>query len=52
MQLFHKFCLKLLLLVKLISHQLGAPSDEIDRTVDIVDQKLNDKIVAGGSGSS
>src|SRR6476619_5222670 len=39
------------LLVKLISHQLGAPNDEIDRTVDIVDQKLNEKIVAVGSGS-
>ena len=38
------------LLVKLISHQLGAPSAEIDRTVEIVDQKLNEKIVAGGSG--
>ncbi|MEH2517191.1 hypothetical protein V1279_002764 [Bradyrhizobium sp. AZCC 1610] len=38
------------LLVKLISHQLGAPSAEIDRTVQIVDQKLNEKIVAGGSG--
>ncbi|KRR19830.1 hypothetical protein CQ14_38980 [Bradyrhizobium lablabi] len=39
------------LLVKLISHQLGAPSAEIDRTVEIVDQKLNEKIVAGGSGA-
>jgi hypothetical protein len=35
--------------VKLISHQLGAPDAEIDRTVAIVDQKLNEKIVAGGS---
>jgi hypothetical protein len=35
------------LLVKLISHQLGNPNAEIDRTVDIVDQKLNDKIVSG-----
>jgi len=26
--------------VKLISHQLGMPSSEIDRTVEIVDQKL------------
>jgi hypothetical protein len=25
---------------------------EIDRTVEIVDQKLNERIVAGGSGSS
>jgi NAD(P)-dependent dehydrogenase (short-subunit alcohol dehydrogenase family) len=40
------------LLVKLISHQLGVPSAEIDRTVEIVDQKLNEKIVAGGSGAS
>ena len=35
------------LLVKLISHQLGMPSAEIDRTVQIVDQKLNDRIVPG-----
>jgi hypothetical protein len=40
------------LLVKLISHQLGTPSPEIDRTVQIVDQKLNEKIVPGGSGSA
>jgi hypothetical protein len=39
------------LLVKLVSDQLGAPSAEIDRTVQTVDQKLNEKIVAGGSGS-
>ena len=39
------------LLVKLISHQLGAPSGEIDRTVEIVDQKLNERIVASGSGA-
>ena len=39
------------LLVKLISDQLGASSAEIDRTVQTVDQKLNEKIVAGGSGS-
>ena len=38
------------LLVKLISHQLGAPNSEIDRTVQVVDQKLNEKIVEGGSG--
>ena len=38
------------LLVKLISHELGTPSAEIDRTVQIVDQKLNEKIVEGGSG--
>jgi hypothetical protein len=37
------------LLVKLISHQLGTPSLEIDRTVQIVDQKLSEKIVPGGS---
>jgi hypothetical protein len=40
------------LLVKLISHQLGMPNAEIDRTVEIVDQKLNERIVAGGSSSS
>ncbi len=39
------------LLMKLISHQLGVPSAEIDRTVEIVDQKLNERIVAGGSGA-
>ena len=38
------------LLVKLISHQLGAPNGEIDRTVQIVDQKLNERIVEGGFG--
>jgi hypothetical protein len=35
------------LLVKLISHRLGMPNAEIDRTVQVVDQKLNEKIVAG-----
>jgi hypothetical protein len=40
------------LLVKLISHELGTPSSEIDRTVEIVDQKLNERIVVGGSGAS
>ena len=39
------------LLVKLISHQLGVPSAEIDRTVETGDQKLNEKIVQGGSGA-
>jgi hypothetical protein len=39
------------LLVKLISHQLGMANDDIDRTVDVVDQKLSEKIVAGGSGA-
>lgn len=39
------------LLVKLISHQLGTPSAEIDRTVETVDQKLNEKIVQGGSSA-
>src|ERR1700736_2560778 len=39
------------LLVKLISHQLSMPNAEIDHTVQVVDQKLNEKIVAGGSGS-
>jgi hypothetical protein len=33
------------LLVKLISHQLGMPNAEIDRTVQIVDQRLNERIV-------
>jgi hypothetical protein len=36
--------------MKLISLQLGAPNAEIDRTVDIVDQKLNEKICCGGIG--
>ena len=40
------------LLVKLISHQLGVPSPEIDRTVEIVDRKLGEKIVPGRSGSA
>jgi hypothetical protein len=35
------------LLVQLISHQLGMPSAEIDRTVQIVDHKLSDRIVPG-----
>jgi Ketopantoate reductase PanE/ApbA len=35
------------LLLKLISHQLDMPNAEIDRTVQVVDQKLNEKIVAG-----
>jgi hypothetical protein len=39
------------LLVKLISHELDAPNAEIDRTVQIVDQKLNERIVVGGSGT-
>ena len=39
------------LLVKLISHQLDMPNADIDRTVDIVDQKLSEKIVSGGSGA-
>jgi hypothetical protein len=33
------------LLVKLISHQLGMPNADIDRTVRIVDQRLNERIV-------
>src|SRR5205807_4198437 len=33
------------LLVKLISHQLGVPNAEIDRTVQIVDQKLSERVV-------
>lgn len=36
------------LLLKLISHQLGMPSTEIDRTVQIVDERLNENIVASG----
>ena len=40
------------LLVKLISQQLGMPNAEIDRTVRIVDQKLSERIMAGGSGAS
>lgn len=39
------------LLVKLISHQLGMPNAEIDRTVQVVDQKLGEKIVPGGSSA-
>jgi hypothetical protein len=35
------------LLLKLISHQLGMPNAEIDRTVQVVDYKLNEKIVEG-----
>ena len=35
------------LLVKLISHQLGMPNAEIDHTVEIVDRKLDEKIVPG-----
>lgn len=34
------------LLVKLISHQLGMPNADIDRTEQVVDQKLNERIVA------
>jgi hypothetical protein len=36
----------------LISHQLGVPNAEIDRTVQIVDQKLSERIVEGGSGAA
>jgi hypothetical protein len=39
-------------LVKLISHQLGVPNAEIDRTVETADQELNEKIVQGGSGAT
>lgn len=38
------------LLVKLISHQINMPNAEIDRTVQVVDQKLSEKIVVGGGG--
>ena len=34
-----------------MSHHLGMRNAEIDRTVEIVDQKLNEKIVVGGSGA-
>src|SRR5690606_6294914 len=33
------------LLVKLISHRLGMPNADIDRTVEIVDRKLDERIV-------
>jgi hypothetical protein len=39
------------LLVKLISHQLGTPNAEIDRTVQIVNQKLNQSIATDASGA-
>src|SRR5207249_6609836 len=39
------------LLVKLISHQLGAPNAEIYHTVQIVNRKLNESVVAGGSAA-
>jgi hypothetical protein len=32
------------LLVKLISHQIGMTNPNIDRTVDVVDQKLNERL--------
>jgi hypothetical protein len=35
------------LLVKLISHQLGMSNANIDRTVEVVDQKLNERIESG-----
>ena len=35
------------LLVKLIGDQLGMANAEIDRTVGIVDQKLDERIVTG-----
>jgi hypothetical protein len=35
------------LLVKLISQQLGMPNADIDRTVQVVDQKLNERIESG-----
>jgi hypothetical protein len=35
------------LLVKLISYNLGMPNAEIDRTVEIVDRRLSDRIVPG-----
>jgi len=38
-------------LVKLISHQLGAPDAEIDGTVQTVDRKLGERVIAGGFGA-
>ena len=37
------------LLVKLISSQIGMPNADIDRTVQIVDQRLNERLEAGES---
>jgi hypothetical protein len=39
------------LLVKLIASQIGMPNAEIDRTVQIVDQRLNERLEAGDSSS-
>ncbi|MER2267251.1 hypothetical protein ABS774_19440, partial [Methylobacterium oxalidis] len=39
------------LLVKLISHQLGAADPEIDKTVQTVDRKLDERVIAGGFGA-
>jgi hypothetical protein len=39
------------LLVKLIAQQLDMPNPDIDRTVEVVDMKLGEKIVLGGSGA-
>ena len=39
------------LLVKLISHQLGAADPEIDQTVRTVDRRLGEGVVAGGFGA-
>src|ERR1700732_717556 len=39
------------LLGELILYHVGRPNAEIDRTVQVVDQKLNERIVAGGSSS-
>jgi hypothetical protein len=35
------------LLVKLIAHQLGHPSADIDRTVETVDRKLDEQVIGG-----
>jgi len=35
--------------VKLISSQIGMPNADIDRTVQIVDQRLNERLEAGES---
>jgi hypothetical protein len=38
-------------LVKLIAHQLGMPDAEIDRTVQMVDRKLGERVISGGFGA-
>ena len=45
------FIERVALLVKLISHQLGVPNAEIDRTVQTVDQQLSERILESGAGA-